>query len=175
MKFLKNLSMVLAVMLLSISVVNAQSKSTTRKERQEKRKTEIKTIVDAQNYVFKANYVNPMRGIGRALTSDYDFVVSKDTITAYLPFFGRAYTAPTNPTEGGIKFTTTKFSYDAKPGKNGSYKILIKPTVRNMSDSRDVQSLRLDISADGYASLQVTSTNRDNISFNGTIENRKNK
>jgi hypothetical protein len=169
MKLLRNLSMAFALMLLSISVVNAQ---TTRKEKQAKRQAEVKSNVDAQNYVFKANYVNPMRGVGRALTSDYDLVVSKDTIIAFLPYFGRAYVAPTNPTEGGIKFTSTKFSYEAKPGKNGSYKIVIKPMDKNMTNWRDVQSLRLDISADGYASLNVSSTNRDNISFNGTIETR---
>jgi hypothetical protein len=172
MKLLRNLSMAFALMLLSISVVYAQ---TTRKERQAKRQAQVKLIVDAQNYVFKANYVNPMRGIGRSLTSDYDLTVAKDTVTAFLPYFGRAYVAPTNPTEGGIKFTTTKFTYDSKPGKNGSYKITIKPTNKNMTDWRDVQTLYLTISADGYASLQVTSSNRDNISFNGTVESRDKK
>jgi len=42
----------------------------------------------------------------------------------------------------------------------------------SLSDPKGVQSMRLNISPDGYASLQVTSLNRDPISFNGTIEEK---
>ena len=42
------------------------------------------------------------------LSPYYYLKVSKDTVVAYLPYFGRAYTAPADPTEGGIKFTSTK-------------------------------------------------------------------
>jgi hypothetical protein len=132
-------------------------------------------MVDDVNYIFEANYANPMRGGGRSLTSEYDLKVSKDTIIAYLPYFGRAYIAPTNPTEGGIKFTWTKFDYSVKQTKNGSWEILIKPKEKNISNASDVQNLRLSISTSGYASLQVISSNRDPISFNGTIEEVKQK
>lgn len=172
MKSLKNILVLLLLAFISIGIANAQS---TRKERKAAHVDEIKQIVDDQNYVFKANYVNPMRGAGRALTSDYDLVVSKDTVKAFLPYFGRAYTAPYNPTEGGIKFTNTHFTYTSTAGKKGGWNIIIKPTGKdkNISDWRDVQTMRLDISPDGYASLQVISSNRDAISFNGTVEKRK--
>jgi hypothetical protein len=81
--------------------------------------------------------------------------------------------APYNPTEGGIKFTTTKFTYNSKVGKKGGWTVIIKPTDKNISNWRDVQTMTLSISPDGYASLQVISTNRDPISFNGTIEKRE--
>jgi hypothetical protein len=172
MKFLNKTFILLALTFISVNMVNAQN---TRKDKKAARVSEIKSIVEAQNYVFKANYVNPTRGVGRALTSDYDVIVAKDTITAFLPYFGRAYTAPYNPTEGGIKFTNTHFTYDSKEGKNGGWTIVIKPTGKdkNISDWRDVQAMRLTISTDGYASLQVTSSNREPISFNGTIEKRE--
>ncbi|WP_183559279.1 DUF4251 domain-containing protein [Mucilaginibacter sp. SP1R1] len=172
MKFLNKITVLIALAFISINTVNAQ---TSRKDKKAAQVAEIKTIVEAQNYVFKANYALPSRGSSRSLTSDYDFVVSKDTIIAYLPYFGRAYTAPYNPTEGGIKFTNTHFSYVSKAGKKGGWTVTIKPTGKdkNISDWRDVQILTLSISTDGYASLQVISSNRDPISFNGTIEARK--
>jgi hypothetical protein len=170
MKRLKRFSLLMAMVLMGTAVVNAQ---TTRKEKKAAHVAEIKAIVEAQNFVFNANYVNPTRLNSRALTSSYDLTVAKDTIIAYLPYFGVATVAPAyGSTEGGIKFTTTKFTYVAKPGKKDGWNITIKPTVKNISDSRDVQSMYLNISSDGYASLQVISTNRDPISFNGTIEKR---
>jgi hypothetical protein len=81
--------------------------------------------------------------------------------------------APTDPTEGGIKFKTTRFDYKAKTNKKGGWDILIVTKDKNISDMRDVQSLRLSITSTGYASLNVTSTNRDPISFDGYIEERR--
>lgn len=170
MKLLNRLSIALALAFISINVANAQS---TRQDRKTARLAEVKSIVEAQNYVFSANYVNPSRMAGRSLTSEYDLTITKDTIMAYLPYFGRAYVAPPyGSTEGGIKFTNTHFTYTAKAGKKGGWSVTIKPTNKNISDGRDVQSMNLSISADGYASLQVISSNRDPISFNGTIEKR---
>jgi hypothetical protein len=133
----------------------------------------VKNMVNNINFVFQANYVNPQRGGARSIDYGYDLVVSKDTITAYLPYFGRVYVAPTDPTEGGIKFKTTRFDYKAKTNKKGGWDILIVTKDKNISDMRDVQSLRLSITSTGYASLNVTSTNRDPISFDGYIEERR--
>jgi hypothetical protein len=151
------------------------SAQNARQQRQSAKAEHIKNMVTNIDYVFKANYVNPQRGGSRALTSDYDLAVSKDTINAYLPYFGRAFVAPINPTEGGIKFKTAKFDYKAKSNKKGGWDVLITPKDRNISDMRDVQTLRLNISQNGFASLQVISSNRDPISFDGYIESREKK
>ena len=136
---------------------------------QEKGPDEIKRIVESQNYVFRAQWANPQGSISRQLTSEYDLTVSRDTIISYLPYFGRAYVAPINPSEGGIKFTSTKFDY--KQANNGkSWKIMIKP-----KDASEVQQLYLDIYDNGKATLQVTSTNRQSISFSGYVEENKTK
>ena len=144
---------------------------TTRKERQANKVAAVAKMVNDTNYVFEANYANPLRGGQRMLTSEYDFRVTKDTITAFLPYFGVAYIAPNDPStnEGGIKFTSTKFIYSAKQKKNGSWIISIKPKDNNIIDWRDVHSLTLSVSPDGYADLQVDSSNRDAISFYGEV------
>jgi len=130
---------------------------------QDKSVADIKTILESRNYVFKARTVYPQSGRMRQLTPDYDVTFTRDDITAYLPYFGKAYSAPINITEGGIKFTSTKFDY--KSEKTSKYwEITIKP-----KDAPDVQQLYLTVFDNGNANLRVTLTSRQPISFDGDI------
>jgi hypothetical protein len=79
------------------------------------------------------------------------------------------YSAPMDASDGGIKLTSTKFSYDEKQDKKGGWNILIKPVEPSTSGSKDVLSYRLSIAASGSASLMVTSQNRQPISFDGYV------
>ncbi|HVW63254.1 MAG TPA: DUF4251 domain-containing protein [Puia sp.] len=142
----------------------AQSNKTSAKE------TAIKNMVDSQNYVFVAQTALPLSGRTRQLTSDYDLRVTKSSIVSYLPYFGRAYQAPLDPTKGGLEFTSKDFDYTATPGKKSGWTVQIKP-----KDNRDVQQMTLSISSGGYGTLQVVSTNRQPISFNGYIKAPKAK
>lgn len=101
------------------------------------------------------------------LNGEYDVRITTDSVIAYLPYFGRAYTAPMNPTEGGIKFTSTNFEYK-KSIRKGNYEIDIVPR-----DEREVRNLFLTISPNGYATLRVLSLNKTAISYNGQIESGK--
>lgn len=131
----------------------------------------VSELVSGRNFVFQAQTVFPMRGRSRQINGDgYDVVVTKDTVNSYLPYFGRAYTAPLDPSKGGIQFVSTDFAYTEEPGKQGGWNITIKP-----NDVQDVQQFYFTISKDGYASLQITSTNRQPISFNGIIREKRNR
>lgn len=132
------------------------------------RDSSVESMVRYGDFVFQAQTALPMRGRVRYLTSPYDLSVSRDTLEAYLPYFGRAYSAPIDPTKGGIEFTSTRFQYKIVSHKKGRWNILIKP-----EDVNDVQQLSLSVSGSGYASLQVLSTRRQPISFNGRITARK--
>ena len=133
---------------------------------QEKDAAEIQKMIDSKNFVFKAQSTTPQSGRTRQLTYGYDFVARGDTIICFLPYYGRSYSAPVD-TDGGIKFTSTDFSYEAKKLKK-SWVITIKP-----KDADDVRELYFTAFANGNASLQVTSNNRSNISFNGYLEKGK--
>ena len=165
------LKLIVTVVMIAAGVQLGYGQS-SKSIRATQKKAEVDKMINDRSYVFKANFVNPQGGAGRALTSDYDLVVSKDTVNAFLPYFGRAYVAPYNATEGGIKFKTTNFDYKAHQNKNGSWDVIIKPKDRDVSDMRDVQTLQLSVTASGYAYLNVSSTNRDPISFNGYIQER---
>lgn len=125
----------------------------------------IRSLVDSQRYTFDAQIAMPMTGHTIQLTGDsYDLEISKTTIVSYLPFFGRAYSAPLDPARAGIQFTSKDFDYTATPKKKGGWDVLIKT-----KDMQDAWQLSLNITADGYATLNVTGGNRQPISFTGTI------
>ena len=145
--------------LFSLTLVHAQNLD----------KSVVQNFVKSKEFVFKAQTVMPMTGTSRQLTSDYDVKFLGDSIVAYLPYFGRAYSAGYGE-GGGIDFTSTKFDYKVKQRKKGGWDISIKP-----QDAKDIQQLNFTISENGYATLQVTSSNRQPISFNGYIVERKRK
>lgn len=126
---------------------------------------QVKESVENQHYIFVAQTALPLQGRVRQLTTDYTLKVSKDTVIADLPYFGRAYSAPIGTSGGGIQFTSTKFEYTSTERKKGGWNISIKP-----KESQDVRELSLSISENGYASLQVISNNRQAISFNGYLK-----
>lgn len=126
-------------------------------------------LITSKNYVFKARTALPMRGSARQLTANYyDLKISKDSIVSYLPFFGRAFSAPMNSEESGIMFTSTSFVYNEKEKKKGGWDVQIKP-----KDTKDIRQLFLNISSSGMATLQVISNSRETISFTGFIEEQK--
>jgi hypothetical protein len=165
MKILKRTFYALALLMISMATAHAQ---TTKKEKEAAKEAEFKKVLESKNFTFTAQIANPSRGgASRNLTSEYDVRITPDSIISYLPFFGRAYVATMNPDDAGIKFISTKFTYTATLRKNG-YDITIKPT-----DTKDVRLINLSASFNGYGILNVTSQNRDPISFYGTLEANK--
>jgi hypothetical protein len=163
MKTLRNILALLLIIAAGLSSADAQA---TKKDKKAAKEAAIKKNIDDRHYTFMANYVLPLRGGARQLTSEYDLRVTKDSVIAFLPYFGRAYfDVPYNSTDGGIKFTSTKFDYKVTDKKRGGWEITIKPT-----DVKNLNNLILYISTDGYASLSVSSSNRDYISFDGFLK-----
>lgn len=127
-------------------------------------KTEIKNLIESKHYSFMAQSALPMAGRAINLTTPYSLKVAGDTVVSDLPYFGRSYVAPINPAEGGIRFTSANVSYSMKDRKKGGWEITLLP-----KDAKDVRQMFLTVSDNGYASLQITSTNRQSIGFNGYI------
>jgi hypothetical protein len=136
----------------------------TRTEKKAAKTAQIKSMIDAQNYVFVAQNAFPMSGRMRNITPDYNVAVTADSVVSYLPFFGRAYTATIGENKSPLDFKTKSFDYKVTPGKKDGWTITIKP-----KDKASVQAMNLSVSSEGYASLQVTSTDRSGISFNGYV------
>jgi Domain of unknown function (DUF4251) len=127
----------------------------------------IKSLVESKNFVFDVESVTPAGGRTRQLTPYYSLKIFGDTIKSDLPYYGRAYTAPLNPSEAGINFTSTRFDYKSSPRKKGGWDITIAP-----HDANDVRELSLTVFENGTASLFVSSNNKQNISYYGEIKSR---
>lgn len=121
------------------------------------------------NFKFKATHAYPQNYSSIYLSPFYEVKVSPDTVQAYLPYYGRVYTAPMDPSEGGIKFISTDFKYEIEKGKKaGNWLIKIRT-----ADTNRPFELRFDLWENGTGRLTVQDRNRQNISFQGNIEPKK--
>lgn len=149
----------------SISPVTVQAQ--TKKEKKAQKAAEVKELVDSRTYIFTPQTMLPASGRSRQVTPDFEFRVLGDSIVSYLPYFGRAFSAPINPNQGGLTFRSTDFDYTLADAKKGGWDITIRP-----KDVPDVQRIQLSIQESGYAYMQVISTNRQPIAFNGILSAR---
>ena len=163
---MKTLLKISLTFLLMLMIVNANAQQTAKQIKAQEKAASIKHKINEQKYTFIAQYAQPLRGTQKYLTSDYDLRVKRDSVIAWLPYFGRAYMdVPYNSTDDGIKFTSTKFDYKIVEKKKGGWTITIV-----LNDVRRSQKLFLDVFTNGSATLQVTSNSRDAITFQGYIK-----
>ena len=143
-------------------------------------------IINAQNYVFVANTALPLNAsdINKVMNrmpgysgggninltgANYDLSVTRDSLTAYLPYFGRSYTPKMGGiNEGGIRFTSKNFSYKMTTRKKGGWNISMDP-----KDVKENYRLTLLVTESGYGTLTVNSNNEQTITFNGYIAETK--
>jgi hypothetical protein len=157
---------ILLILSLIVSMGLSAGAQNTRKERKAAKEAAIKTNVDDKTYTFIADRAMPLGGGVRQLTSIYDLRITPDSVISFLPYFGRAYfDVGYNPSDDGLKFTSTKFGYEATPAKHGGWDITIKP-----KDVNHMQSLTLHLTQSGYGQLTVTTVNRDVISYEGYLK-----
>jgi hypothetical protein len=157
----------------SLSVFAQTDKATTER------------IVAAQDFIFVATRALPLAsqdvyaimssmnnpnisGSINLVGSQYDLKIKKDSIVAYLPYYGRSFQASMNPDDAGIKFKSKDFKYVKQDRKKGGWLITITP-----KDVKDNQRLTLYVSESGYGTLTVLNNNRQSITFNGFISEHK--
>jgi len=149
------------------------------------KKATIKRIVEAKTYTFSPATASPINstelnnilsrmpgatgGSNINITGGgYRVRVTPDSVIADLPYYGRVYRPSLNRDESGVHFTSTKFTYKQSINKKGIREINIKT-----SDNINGYWLNLSISPDGYASLMVSSNDKQSISYAGNIEENK--
>ncbi len=150
---------VLGLLILPTAVFSRQKKSSSVTD-----SALVTQALHDRRFVFVPQQMMPMTGRTRPVTPDFSVKVNGDTLKSYLPYAGRAYTAPMDASKGPLDFTTT-VQYDQQARKKGGWTITLKP-----NDSRDIQRYVFTVFDNGTASLQVTSNNRQPISYNGYLK-----
>jgi hypothetical protein len=125
----------------------------------------LNTMVQSRQYRFDAQSATAKKGRTVQLSGGYGLSIKKDRLDAELPYYGRAYTTdyPPSNSNGGIKFSSSDFSYVADTVKKGGWDITIKPK------NTKVNTIYLTITTSGYCTVRVNSNDRDPISYYGVI------
>ena len=131
----------------------------------EEKIAQIANSIGETKYTFVPATAIPMGAPSISLTPSFFLKIRKDTIDAYLPYYGRAYTAPIDPSKGPFTFTSTDFEYKISQNKKGEWDVDIQT---NDTDGKTKLSLSVDKS--GSASLSTSNNNRQPISFYGSVE-----
>lgn len=120
--------------------------------------------VESKHYEFIPRSANPMGYRQVNLDHSYSLRIAGDTLIAHLPYFGRSYTASIDPNQIGYNFTSTDFDYKVETKKD-RWDIQIK--IADTSNKGIL--LFLSIGDTGYADLRIQDTNRQSISYYGSI------
>ena len=146
-----------------------KSKKQLKAEQELKKQEEITALVDSKSFEFSANYAQPL-GV-RDLNiqgQQYGVVFKPDEINSYLPYFGRAYNISYGG-DDGLKFKGAPLDYKMEKKKKF---YLITTTVKGTNDTFN---LMVSVYFQGNATLNITSNQRNPITFTGTIAEIKNK
>jgi hypothetical protein len=156
----------LLLLFISSSFINSLYAQDSKQQKQDAKNASIKILIDSQRYIFEAQSATSSGGSTHQLTYGYDLIIKKNSLEAYLPFYGRAYSATIGSSDdAGIQFKTSDFDYTVKEGKKGGWDVTIKP-----KNVKDVNQILLSISKAGYTTVYVNSNNRAMISFYGYIK-----
>lgn len=153
--------------------VHAQSRQ-EKKEAKQQRKVEsfnaMRAMIDTSLYEFIARKAQPQGGGVIDLTTHVNFLrVIKDSASANLPFFGRAYSAAYSDIDGGIKFEGTMDKYKVT---ENTKKLELRITFR-VSVASDVFDCTLVVLSSENTSLSIVSQRRALMSYTGYISSFK--
>ena len=158
-------AIVLALGLLILTMRQSIAQASEKEQKEAAMSAAIKKLIESKYFMFVPQTMIPQSGRTRPVTTPYDLRVMQDTLSADLPYIGRAYTSDYGSTDNSINFKTTGFQYDQQDGKKGGWRITITP-----KNIRNVNKFSLDISTSGFTSLVVSSNTRQQISYNGYIQ-----
>ncbi len=148
------------MLLLAFAVIEIHAQDSTKQT--------IKGIIEAKHYTFEPTSMTPSRGGLKHLTPGYFLQVNGDTLKSYLPYIGRAYNAPISTSDAGFDFTSTDFTYAVSAGKKNSYNITVKT-----KDKMYNTEFMLTVYDDGTAYLRASSSDKQPISYNGSVKEKK--
>ena len=150
-------SFTLAIILLGCSVSSSTS------ERRAAGLDKMESLIKSGNYEFTLRSASPSGGNTIQITSFYSMKAVDGKYQAYLPYFGRAYSAGYGE-NGGIEFNSDPQNLEITRNEK-------KRTVTaafTIKSEKDRFKVSLVINASGYGHLLISSEKRQSISYYGT-------
>jgi hypothetical protein len=138
------------------------SSSTTKKEQSAAEYEKVASLIEGGNYQFTVRSASPSGGGSIQITSPYTMRARDSRYEAYLPYYGRAYSAGYGES-GSVEFN----------GVPENLKISRNDTKNKISVGFTIQSdrarytVKLEVGASGYGNLVISSQNQQTISYYG--------
>lgn len=140
-------------------------------------KATVERLISEQAFTFHARKALPMNydvvnaanslpgGYARLLDLDpgYTLQISRENLSAQLPYFGRSYSGTFNRDQQGHYFDSKSYSYNVK-NSSKSTTITMQP-----NDISNIQRIFLDVYPNGRAYLSIDAVDRQPISYEGYI------
>ena len=124
----------------------------------------VRDMLSERHYKIGVNFMYPLKGPSRSLTSDYSVEVRNDSLISHLPYFGEAYDLPYGGGQG-LNFSERISSYADYQKKKDEYVIEI-----GVKNSEDIFVYTINIFDNGRSSIDVRSRKRNPISFSGEMK-----
>ncbi len=124
----------------------------------------VPKALEARDYKIAVNRMYPMKGSSRSVSYGYSVEVRNDSLISYLPYFGGAYNVPYGGGKG-LNFSERIGSYRESQKNNGERQIEI-----NVTNEEDTYIYLIKVFSNGNSSIDVTSRQRDHISYSGELE-----
>lgn len=158
---------VVAGLVLSIFMLGCSSSRSLTKEEKAAKEVVLRKAIENRGFVVDVDRMLPMSGRSRTLTSPYSLEINGEQVKSHLPYFGRAYSVPYGGGDG-LNFEATVTDYTSSFDSKGKASVAFQAKTKE-----DQYSFRLEIFPNGSTSIQVTSVNRQGISFQGTTSDKK--
>lgn len=163
MKTFRLLFFVGIVLLVGGQSLYAQSK----KEKREQKEKEVKEMIDKKRFTIDVDRALPMGGRSVNLTTPYSFEMRGDSAISYLPYFGRAYSVPYGGGDG-MRFEKSVTDYSCSFNKKGTAQIKFVTRA-----NEDTYRFNIQVFANGSATINVTPTNKQSITYQGELAPKK--
>ena len=124
----------------------------------------VQEQLDAQRYEITIQFMQPRRGVSQAVTSHYFIRVDGTHFRSSLPYVGVAYNLPYGGGKG-LSFESEIEEYVEDNSRADRRRI-----VFSTDNEEDYLVYRLTVFNNGSADLEVSSRNRESISYRGFLD-----
>ncbi|UXX79607.1 DUF4251 domain-containing protein [Reichenbachiella carrageenanivorans] len=167
---MKNIGVLLIIILVALGTVQAQSKAEKRQAKKEAKAqafVALKTFFAQGDFKFVAEWATTQKGRRINLQSNPNsFIKTGDQATAQLPYFGVAQVAPMGG-DVGINIEDATLSNEEIEYNEKKFRLLYSFDTK--SSNGELLSCKMTIQANKTAILMVMSSQRNNITYEGTI------
>ena len=158
-KFLLMMTVFAALLLTACGTGNGLTKA----EREAAVTRQVQEGLDTRHYTIAVDWMKPLGGMARHVSSNYELKVMGDKVDSYLPYVGEAYRIPYGGGKG-LNFKGDIEDYSITyPTSNRSH---IEFKVNN---GEDVYYFRIDVFDNGKSIIDIIAQDHDAISFDGEM------